>query len=395
MALHKKREAASTVLFVVFLVLSVPSSSARTFGGTRSKVAPSPRFGLHRSARQDVFLSRTSDGGNTLSLGQTTTLLQLRGGSSLGAGGGGRGASKRPPVSFRPTPPKNKNTNPFLKTKESTRPGFRAAAPVETEVEEKLEKEQEKEEVKEIIDSFLTRDSRQSFIARVYGILSVQLGFTALVCLLFGTYPPLTNIYNLRSATGKTSPLLWVPLAGVFASTIAWFRVAISPKARHQSPNKWWWLTIFTFGEAISIGAISSLYQLRSVIMAMGATALATVTVSMYTICQQNPKYDLSQWGATLSSWTTILLVYLMLGLAQNVGWLPAGFMPFSDMLYSVFCTFLFSLYLAYHTKLIVGGKHAKYQMNEKDYVFGAMALYVDIVNIFLHILQLIGQERE
>jgi len=316
-------------------------------------------------------------------------LLQLRGGSSLG---GGRG------LSFRPTPPKN--TNPFRKTKESTKPNFQKSDSRKKNDDKDAEKDEDDvkeviDDVKEVIDTFLTRDSRNSFIARVYGILSVQLAFTALVCLLFGTYAPLTNIYNLRSVTGSTSPLLWVPLAGVFASTIAWFRVAISPQARQKSPNKWWWLGIFTFGEAISIGAISSLYQLRSVITAMGATALATVTVSMYTINQKNPKYDLSQWGATLSSWTMILLAYLMIGLAQNVGWLPAGFLPFSDMLYSLFAVCLFTLYLAYHTKLIVGGKHAKYQMNEKDYVFGAMSLYVDIVNLFLYILQLMGSERD
>ena len=255
--------------------------------------------------------------------------------------------------------------------------------------------DEQEEDVKEVIDAFLTRDSRNSFIARVYGILSVQLGFTALVCLLFGTYPPLTNIYVLDSLTGRASPFVLVPLAGVFLSTIAWFRVAASPRARQKSPNKWWWLAIFTAGEAVSIGALSSLYKLRSVVTAMGATALATVTVSVYTIAQKNSKYDLSQWGATLSSWATILLVYLMLGLAQEVGWLPRGFLPFSHVLCSVFSTCLFSLFLAYHTKLIVGGKHAKYRMNEKDYVFGAMALYVDIVNIFLNILALIGEERE
>lgn len=249
--------------------------------------------------------------------------------------------------------------------------------------------------MKEIIDTFLTRDSRTSFIARVYGILGIQLGFTALVCILFGTYPPLTNIFNPRTLTARTSPLLYMPLVGVFVSMIAFFRVASSPNARHKSPNKWWWLTIFTLGESLFIGPISSLYTIRSVITAMGATALATVTVSMYTMAQKNPKYDLSQWGATLSSWTTILLVYLLFGVAQNVGWLPAGFLPYSDMLYSLFATFLFTLYLAYHTKLIVGGKHAKYQMNEKDYVFGAMALYADIVRIFLHILEIIGKERD
>lgn len=359
----------STMLLVLFLVLSISTTSARTIGGARSSgISPSPLFGLRRPVVENK--ATTSD------LDRKSLLLRLRGGSSIGGN-----------PKYRPLP--SKNNNPFQKNRDSAKLSRVSSPPKEVKEEE----EKDEEDIKDMIDTFLTRDSRNSFISRVYGILSVQLGFTALVCLLFGTYEPLTNIYNVRTAQG--SPLLWIPLMGVFASTIAWFRVAISPNARQKSPNKWWWLTIFTLGEAVSIGAISSLYKLRSVVTAMGATALATVTVSMYTILQQNPKYDLSQWGATLSSWTTILLVYLLIGISQNVGWLPAGFLPYSEMLYSGFAVCLFTLYLAYHTKLIVGGKHAKYRMNDKDYVFGAMALYVDIVNIFLHILALLGDERD
>ncbi len=337
-------------------------------GGTRSKMVPSPPlFGLRHHLSETKRPEPSSP------------LLQLRGGSSVGGGGS--------PI-YRPTP--SKSINPFRKTKQSEQPT--KLKPQQQQQQQDAE-EKEEEDVKDMIDTFLTRDSRNSFIARVYGILSAQLAFTAAVCLLMGTYKPLNIYYNVR--TGQGSPLLWVPLMGVALSTIAWFRVVISPQARQKAPNKWWWLSIFTVGEAVSIGAISSLYKLRSVVTAMGATALATVTVSMYTILQQNAKYDLSQWGAALSSWTMILLVYGLIGLAQTVGWIPAGFLPYSDMLYSCFAVFLFTLYLAYHTKLIVGGKHAKYRMNDKDYVFGAMALYVDIVNIFLHILQLMGEQRD
>ena len=56
----------------------------------------------------------------------------------------------------------------------------------------------------------------------------------------------------------------------------------------------------------------------------------------------------------------------------QYSGVLPAGFLPYNDALYGLVGATLFSFYLAYHTKLIVAGKHTKYQMNEKDYVFGA-----------------------
>ncbi|KAG7358446.1 integral membrane protein [Nitzschia inconspicua] len=253
----------------------------------------------------------------------------------------------------------------------------------------------DQESVKEMIDAFLTRDSRNTFISRVYAILSGQLIFTALVCILFGTLEPLTNISSINISTGHyTNSLVMIPLGGILLSTIAWFRMAASPEARQKSPNKWWWMTAFTIGEALSLGCLSSLYKLQSVLLAMGATAVSSISISAYTIMQKNAKYDLSQWGATLSSWAMILLVFLVVGLAQELKWLPFKLVPYSDMAYSIFASFLFSLFLAHHTKLIVGGKHSKYRMNEKDYVFGAMTLYVDIINIFLNILQLIGEDR-
>jgi hypothetical protein len=231
-------------------------------------------------------------------------------------------------------------------------------------------------------------------VARVYSILSVQLIITAISCFLFGLNPMLSSLSQL-SRNGEPSPWAAIPLVGILASSVAWFRVCASPDARRKSPNKWWWLTIFTAGEALSVGFISSFYKFRTVVTAMGATAVATLAVSLYTIKQNNPNRDLSQIGASLSSWAMILLSYLMIGLLQKSGVLPRGFLPFSDMLYSGFAACLFSAFLAHHTKLIVAGKHAKYRMNDKDYVFGAMALYTDVVGIFLNILEMLGKERD
>lgn len=94
-------------------------------------------------------------------------------------------------------------------------------------------------------------------------------------------------------------------------------------------------------------------------------------------------------------SWAVILLSYLIVGLCQESGILPKGFIPYNEMLYSGFAACLFSAFLAYHTKLIVAGKHSKYRMNEKDYVYGAMALYSDVINIFLNLLSMIGEDRD
>jgi FtsH-binding integral membrane protein len=247
----------------------------------------------------------------------------------------------------------------------------------------------EREQTKEVMEAFLTRDSRNSFIARVYAILAGQLVVTALSVVMFGVNPGLGN-WMRRPGIGSTMPVL-----SLLLSTVAWFVMCASASARRSSPLKWQILALFTAGEALSVGFISSFYHFRSVCSAMLATAVAATSVSLYTAKQRNPKYDLSQWGAGLSSCGLIFLVYGSIQLLQVLGVLPAGFMPYNEVLYSLAGACLFSFYLAYHTKLIVAGKHTKYQMSEKDYVFGAMTLYNDIINIFIYTLRLIGEDRD
>lgn len=163
-----------------------------------------------------------------------------------------------------------------------------------------------------------------------------------------------------------------VPMMSLLLSTAAWLTMSISVDARRATPIKWQLLTLFTIGEAVSVGIISSFYTVRSVLSAVLITAVTTLSVSLYTANQRNPKYDLSQWGSTISSFGLLFVIYGFITLLMMTGVLPHNFLPYSDMLYGLLGATLFSFYLAYHTKLIVSGKHAKYQMNEKDYVFGA-----------------------
>ena len=179
----------------------------------------------------------------------------------------------------------------------------------------------------------------------------------------------------------------------MIVSVISWFFIVSSPKAPRETPTKWWLLAAFTLGESVAIGFISSFYKFATVLSALSATALATVSVSAYTIMNRNSKYDLSQWGAGLSSCILIFLIYSLIHLLELYGILPKGFLPYREGIYSLVGACLFSAFLAYDTKLIVGGKHSKYQMNEKDYVFGAMTIYSDIINIFIYLLRFLGED--
>lgn len=62
---------------------------------------------------------------------------------------------------------------------------------------------------------------------------------------------------------------------------------------------------------------------------------------------------------------------------------------PFIQILYCSLGVLLFGIYIIVDTQLIVGGRSAELEID--DYFLGAMLLYIDIISIFLYILQLLG----
>mmetsp|Transcript_21192 Transcript_21192/g.40892 ORF Transcript_21192/g.40892 Transcript_21192/m.40892 type:complete len:363 (-) Transcript_21192:66-1154(-) len=235
-------------------------------------------------------------------------------------------------------------------------------------------------------EAFRRREDRNRFIARVYAILTGQLLFTAGTIHAFHLNPGIRN-WMLSTHAGRK-----VPIIGLIISTIAWWITLSSEHTRQSSPMRWPILFAFTAGESIAVGFISSVYAYATVTKAMFVTAASTFSIMAYTHLQKNPKYDLSQWGRALGGLGMAFLVYGLIHVLELFGVLPSGFLPYSEAIYGFLGAGLFSLYLAHHTRLIVSGKSAKYQMNEKDYILGAMSLYSDIINIFLYILRILGE---
>ncbi|KAL3789183.1 hypothetical protein ACHAW5_002442 [Stephanodiscus triporus] len=259
-------------------------------------------------------------------------------------------------------------------------------------------RQQSKLETKEVFaEAFLRREDRNRFIdqlpyaARVYAILTGQLLFTAGTIHAFHMNPNIRD-WMIWNPSGRKGKSVNIPLIGLFISSLAWWITLSSENIRQSSLMRWPLLTAFTIGESIAVGFISSVYAYGSVIKAMVATGAATLSVTLYTLLQKNPQYDLSQWGRALSGFGVVFLLYGLMRVLELFGILPYGFLPYSEAMYCILGAGLFSLYLAHHTRLIVAGKSSKYQMNEKDYILGAMSVYSDIINIFLYILRLLGE---
>lgn len=54
----------------------------------------------------------------------------------------------------------------------------------------------------------------------------------------------------------------------------------------------------------------------------------------------------------------------------------------------------IFSAYIVYDTQLMMGGSH-KYSISPEEYVFASLNLYLDIINLFLHLLKILRYLNE
>lgn len=92
---------------------------------------------------------------------------------------------------------------------------------------------------------------------------------------------------------------------------------------------------------------------------------------------------DLSDWGLYLTALLIVVIVFSFLFL----------FIPISNMvalIISGFCVLLFALFTVYDFNLI---RH--HYVREHEVVYMALGLYLNFVNIFIHLLELIWRIRE
>jgi len=233
-------------------------------------------------------------------------------------------------------------------------------------------REAEAEEVF-VLDDFLDRSSRVAFIRRVYGLLTASLGTSALACVACAANPGI--VLGLLTQPAGQFLLGLAMLIGLVAP----LALSLSPSLRHDPAKSLPIFAAFTLAESTLLGVASSAYKLQSVVTALAQTAAAVAGLTLYAY-QPNPKYDLTGLGSGLFAALLVLLITAILG--------PILHIP--NTLYSALGAVVFALFIVRDTELIVGGKHRRVQLDTRDYVLGAVTLYVDIANFFLFLLRLL-----
>jgi len=234
-----------------------------------------------------------------------------------------------------------------------------------------------KDGVRETVD-VLERDSRLGFVRKVYGLLSVQLFVTFGTVLYFSTHKSQVIPLVLGPAGRAAAGLAMVT---AFSCPMLF---QLRPSLQEERPANFFLLSAFTIAESYLVGMVSLMYTTSSVLLVLGQTALATLALSIYAF-QPNPKFDMNQLGSMLYSALTCLMGLGLVSLFLNFDGL--------DMIYSALCAIMFSGFIVFDTKRLVSGEHPEFQLQRSQYIMGSMALYMDIVGLFLHLLRLFGEE--
>jgi len=153
-------------------------------------------------------------------------------------------------------------------------------------------------------------------------------------------------------------------------------------------PYNYIFLLILTIGMSILTGLATAAYTGPSVMMAVATTAVVFGCLTAYA-CFTNT--DWTGFGVYLAAglfamigFGIIMQLFCMFGLCPG---------EFTQKVYAGAGVLLFTMYIIYDTQKIIGGNH-KSQYSIDDYVFAALNLYLDIINLFLYILQLFGSRE-
>jgi len=219
-----------------------------------------------------------------------------------------------------------------------------------------------------------TRRVRNDFVKKVYSILSVQLLLTTLIASPFVLNKEAAQIWTYQNQW-----IIWFSLLISFAVMITF---ACCPSLMRQSPINYVLLFLFTIAEGVCVGIISSVYTTDSVLMALG-----TVTVVFFglTVFALTTDLDFTKSWPYLFAITMVMIVagLVLMFFPSHIG----------HMIYAGIGALLFSVYLIFDTQMIIGGKR-EYEFSIDDYVPAAIALYIDIVQLFIYFLQLFGEQE-
>lgn len=212
------------------------------------------------------------------------------------------------------------------------------------------------------------KETRRIFIRKVYSILAVQLIGTFIVGAFMALHQP-THVYVLTHA--------WPTNLSMVASIVIIIALMCY---KDKSPENMYLLAAFTFAEAFMVGTVTSIYAEQNVGVVLEAVFLTGAIFIGLTVFTFQSKIDFSFLGAFLSMALGAMILWGFFALIFGAG---------TGYVYALAGCIIFSGYILFDTWLIMD------KVNPHEYVLAAIILYLDIINLFLYLLQLLASRDD
>lgn len=218
------------------------------------------------------------------------------------------------------------------------------------------------------IESFkLSHTLRIDFMQKVYTLLSIQLFITFAWTIL--------AINNVQVHAFIVQNSFMLMLAGIL-SIISLYSLICFLDFQRTVPHNYIMLIIFTLCEAYIVAYICCFTQPSVVYSAGTMTLVVCLALTIYAF---TTKRDFTMMGGMLFVLLAVFLVASIFMIFIKI--------PLVRIVYHVIGVLLFGFYLVYDTQLIMTNKSMTYSID--DYIAATLNIYLDIINIFLEILQL------
>lgn len=217
--------------------------------------------------------------------------------------------------------------------------------------------------------AFANTQVRNGFVRKVFAIVGLMLAITTGVTFAVLSSPEATLTLRRNQ---------WVSWVFFAAALILMLVLACVPGVTRKHPLNLFLLFAFTCAMSGVVAVASTAYGSNAAGIAFLVTAAAVIGLTIFAM---QSKYDITHWGSVLFVLLIVLIVLSLVGIFVRS--------PIFVLVISGLAALLFSVYIIFDIQLIMGGRQGEFSVD--DYVPAALSLYLDIINLFMAIMRIVG----
>lgn len=219
-------------------------------------------------------------------------------------------------------------------------------------------------------DQFEDKRLRKKFVRKTLFTFSLSLFTTLGFCIGFKNLPNANNF--IKSELGEALYIL-----SVSTTFLTMFVCLCCENLLRKSPSKYIIYSLFVLAVSYSLG-ITSLYIRGDILyISIIITTGTTTSLILYSFIATT---DFTEYYTYV---VAIFMCLIFIGIVNIF---------FNNTIIQVIISgggaLVFACFIIFDMQMILGQKHIKYKYSIDDFILAAMSLYLDVINMFLYIIQ-------